>query len=67
MTALGIAGHIGIFDGNQVIQAMSESLVIQKVSWENFKSQSQPWDTVTVNYPPRPESKNVLVGAVRLL
>ncbi len=48
----GFLGHIGIHDGsNNVYQVMNEASVVQKVSWDNFRSQDTPWPTL---YPAIP-------------
>lgn len=39
---LGVAGHVGFYDGQIVYQVMNERLVVQRVSIENFKATVRP-------------------------
>lgn len=50
---LGAAGHIGVWDGSMVIEALDESgsSKIFKNTWNNFKSRTKAWDTVHPRYP----------------
>lgn len=50
---LGKIGHLGIWDGSQVIEVLNEgsgSKVFRK-SWDDFKSRSKTWDTIHPKYP----------------
>jgi len=44
-------GHIGFFDGENVMQVMNEYSVVQSVSYNNFRSQTTPWDAIHTNIP----------------
>ncbi|MEO5672287.1 MAG: hypothetical protein ABIR26_16490 [Ramlibacter sp.] len=48
---VGAFGHIGFFDGENVMQVMNESPVVQSVSYANFASKSTPWPPVYTNIP----------------
>ncbi|MEO5670734.1 MAG: hypothetical protein ABIR26_08600, partial [Ramlibacter sp.] len=48
---LEAAGHIGFFDGENVMQVMNEPEVVQKVSYANFASKSTLWAPVYTNIP----------------
>jgi hypothetical protein len=50
---LGWLGHIGIWDGSHVIEVLNDngSNKVFKNTWDNFKSRSSVWDTVTPRYP----------------
>lgn len=47
----GVFGHLGMFDGENVMQVMSEPTVVQRVSYSNFASKSNPWLPVYTNIP----------------
>ncbi len=40
---LGWAGHVGMWNGSNVVEVLSKSPVIQQNSLSNFKSQSKYW------------------------
>jgi len=50
---LGWAGHIGVWDGSYVIEVLNDSgsNKVFRNTWDDFKSRSNVWDTVTPNYP----------------
>lgn len=47
------AGHIGVWDGSHVIEVLNESGFnkVSRNSWDDFRSRSSVWDTVTPKYP----------------
>lgn len=49
---LGSLGHIGIWDGSQVIEVLNEpGNVVKTNTWENFRARTKPWDTAYPNIP----------------
>lgn len=44
-------GHIAVFDGVNVLQAMNEGTPMQSVSWDNFRLRDIPWPTIFTNIP----------------
>lgn len=47
----GPLGHVGVFDGVTIMQIMDETVTVQAVSWDSFRSKAAPWPTVYTNIP----------------
>ncbi len=48
----GALGHIGIWDGTQVIEVLNEPGNVVKINtWENFRGRTKPWDTAYPKIP----------------
>lgn len=43
VSGLGWIGHVGMYDGNKVLEALNEPTVIQKNTVSNFKGRSSYW------------------------
>jgi F5/8 type C domain len=50
-SGLGFVGHIGFWDGQQVLEVMNEPTVVQANSYANFSSRSKVWDPVATKIP----------------
>lgn len=48
---IGSLGHLGFWDGRQVIEVMNESKVVQKNSYDSFSSKSPTWNPISTNIP----------------
>jgi hypothetical protein len=51
MAVIGPVGHLGLWNGREVLEVLNERVVVQKNSYENFFSRTKTWDPVYTKIP----------------